>query len=218
MSRIGCSSSTRSTRGRYGLGRALAGVPVSFLTELINLWNLPFCSQTCTHCSKLSLNYNKTAINNPEGVTMSNFDNALRELRARRSGMQVEVEKLDQIITGIESLNDAGVSHTAIPSTRKVSAASRRKMALAQRARWASLRMKSQPVAAKKTTVSSPAKRTMSAAARRKISLAQKARWAKAKGQAPKPKHKISAAGRARIAAATRARWAKVRAQQKKAA
>ena len=47
MSRIGCSSSTRRTRGRSGLGRALARVPVSFLTELINLLNLTSCSQTC---------------------------------------------------------------------------------------------------------------------------------------------------------------------------
>jgi hypothetical protein len=29
------------------LGRALARVPVSFLTELINLLNLTSCSQTC---------------------------------------------------------------------------------------------------------------------------------------------------------------------------
>jgi len=56
----------------------------------------------------------------------------------------------------------------------------------------------------------------MSAAARRKISVAQKARWAKAKGHAPKPKHKISAAGKKRIAAAARARWAKFRAAKKK--
>ena len=45
---------------------------------------------------------------NPEGETMSNLDNALRELRQRRSGMQVELEKLDHIISGIESLNGAG--------------------------------------------------------------------------------------------------------------
>jgi hypothetical protein len=148
---------------------------------------------------------------------MSNFDNALRELHARRSGMQVELEKLNQIITGIESLNGAG-SPNPSQGTRKVSAASRRKMALAQRARWANLRKESQPVAAGKTTGSTPVKRKMSASARRKISLAQKARWATAKGHAPKPKHTISAAGRRRIAAASRARWARVRAQQKKAA
>jgi hypothetical protein len=159
----------------------------------------------------LSLNYNKTGVK-IEGVIMSNLDNALRELRGRRSGMQVELEKLNQIITGIESLNGAGASHAAIPSTRKVSAASRRKMALAQRARWA--RRKSQPVAATKTT-GSTRRRTMSASARRKISLAQKARWAKAKGQGPKPRHTISAAGRRRIAAAARARWAKIKAAKK---
>src|SRR5208283_5461938 len=40
ISRIGCSSSTRRTRGRLALGRTLARVPVSVLTELINLLNL----------------------------------------------------------------------------------------------------------------------------------------------------------------------------------
>jgi transcriptional regulator with PAS, ATPase and Fis domain len=53
----------------------------------------------------------------------------------------------------------------------------RRKMALAQKARWANIRNGSKPAA--KTTSSSPAKRTMSAAARRKIAAAQKARWVK---------------------------------------
>jgi len=61
-------------------------------------------------------------------------------------------------------------------------------MALAQKARWASIR-KTQPVAA-----------------------------AMAKTGSALAKRKISAAGRRRIAAAQRARWAKVRAQQKKAA
>ena len=40
MSRIGCSSSTRRTRGRSEFGRDLSRVLVSFLTELINLLNL----------------------------------------------------------------------------------------------------------------------------------------------------------------------------------
>lgn len=45
MSRIGCSSSTKRTRGRSGLGRAFARVPVSVLTELINPLNLSSCCQ-----------------------------------------------------------------------------------------------------------------------------------------------------------------------------
>jgi hypothetical protein len=40
MSRTRCSSLTRRTLGRSGLGRALARISVSSLTELINLLNL----------------------------------------------------------------------------------------------------------------------------------------------------------------------------------
>ncbi len=121
---------------------------------------------------------------------MSNLENALRELREKRSHAQLEIEKLDQIISGIESLNGMGAAvptKTAQP-IRMVSAASRRKMALAQKARWASVRKQSQPTVVAKLVGSAPAK------------------------------HTISAAGRKRIAAAQRARWAAVRAQQKKAA
>jgi hypothetical protein len=123
---------------------------------------------------------------------MSNLENALQETRDKRSKAQIEIEKLDQIISGIESLNGAGALHKpSQPSQpiRIISAASRRKMALAQKARWASLRKKSEPIAVvAKTTGSAPAKR------------------------------KISAAGRKRIAEATRARWAAFRAAKKKAA
>jgi hypothetical protein len=112
---------------------------------------------------------------------MSNLENALRELREKRSQAQIEIEKLDQIISGIESLNGTGAAPSkSIQPKRIISAASRRKMALAQKARWASIRKGSQPVvAAAKTTGSARAKRTMSASARRKIAAAQRARWAK---------------------------------------
>jgi hypothetical protein len=125
--------------------------------------------------------YNLTAVKIPEGVTMSNLENALRELREKRSQAQIEIEKLDQIISGIESLNGTGAAPSkSIQPKRIISAASRRKMALAQKARWASIRKGSQPVvAAAKTTGSARAKRTMSASARRKIAAAQRARWAK---------------------------------------
>src|SRR5580658_4816419 len=123
------------------------------------------------------VNYNGAAHKLPEGVTMSNLENALRELREKRSQAQMEIDKLDQIISGIESLNGAAAavpSKTAQPK-RVISAASRRKMALAQKARWANARKGSQPVVAiVKSTGSAPAKRTMSASARRKIAAAQK--------------------------------------------
>jgi len=111
---------------------------------------------------------------------MSNLENALKELREKRSKAQIEIEKLDKIISGIESLDGLGALHKATEPSRVISAASRRKMALAQKARWASVRKQSQPAAAvAKTTSSAPPKRIMSASSRRKIAAALRARWAK---------------------------------------
>lgn len=111
---------------------------------------------------------------------MANLTNALQELRGERSRAQLQVEKLDQAISVIESLNGSGTSRNGNQPTRIISAASRRKMALAQKARWARAGKGSQlAVGAGKTNTSAPMKRTMSASARRKIAAAQKTRWAK---------------------------------------
>ena len=126
---------------------------------------------------------------------MGNLENALQQLREERKQMQSQVEKLDKAISVIESLNGTGTSRQANQPTgitsapaRVISAASRRKMALAQQARWAKVRKESQPVVvgAAKTTGSAPLKRTMSASARRKIAAAQRLRWARVKAQQKK--------------------------------
>jgi hypothetical protein len=110
----------------------------------------------------------------------------IQQLQAEQRKTQLEVEKLDKAIAVIESLNGAGASGQAnqptgvAPApTRIVSAASRRKMALAQRARWARMGKGWQPATLKTMASTSVAKRTMSPAARRKIAAAQRARWAK---------------------------------------
>jgi hypothetical protein len=109
---------------------------------------------------------------------MANLENALQQLRTERKQAQLHVEKLDQAISVIESLNGSGTSPDTNPPKRIVSAASRRKMALAQKARWARAGKGSRP--AKEETGSTHGKgHTMSAAARRKIAAAQRARWAK---------------------------------------
>jgi hypothetical protein len=113
---------------------------------------------------------------------MSNLTNALQQLRAERREAQSQVEKLDKAISVIESLNGSGPTGKATQPTRVISAASRRKMALAQKARWAKLRKESQPaVATVKIMNSAPVKRKMSLASRKKIATAQRARWAKLK-------------------------------------
>ena len=119
---------------------------------------------------------------------MGNLANALQQLHAERKQAQSHVEKLDQAISLLTSLNGSGASRTtkqptgiASAPTRVISAASRRRMARAQKARWARAKKESQPAAgAAKTTSSAPvAKRTMSPSARRRIAAFQRARWAK---------------------------------------
>jgi|SRR5579872_7198405 len=125
---------------------------------------------------------------------MGNLANALQQLRVERREALSHVEKLDKAIAVIESLNGSGTPQKANQPTRVISApvrvisqASRRKMALAQQARWAKVRKESQPVmVAAKTTGSAPVKRTMSASARRKIAAAQRLRWARVKAQQKK--------------------------------
>jgi hypothetical protein len=113
---------------------------------------------------------------------MGNLNNALQQLREERKQSQLHVEKLDQAISVIESLNGSGTSLRTNQPKRVISAASRRKMAQAQRARWAKARKGSQPSAkVAKTTGSAPVKRTISAAGRKRIAAAQRARWAKLK-------------------------------------
>jgi hypothetical protein len=112
---------------------------------------------------------------------MGNLASALQQLREVRKHAQSHVEKLDIAISVVESLNGSGTPQNVNQPTRIISAASRRKMARAQKARWQNVREKSQPMAPAKTTDPAPAKRTMSAAARRKIAAFQRARWAKVK-------------------------------------
>ena len=104
---------------------------------------------------------------------MANFAEVLKELQQERS-------RLDQATQAIEGL--VGQSRTGriqakgSAPKRTVSAAARRKMAAAQKARWASV---------KGAKASIPV-RTMSRAARKKIAAAQRARWAKVKAQQKK--------------------------------
>jgi len=117
---------------------------------------------------------------------MGNLNNALQQLREERKQAQSHLEKLDTAISVIESLNGSGSFGKAAQPTRIISQASRRKMARAQKARWAKARKESQPVVTVKTTASAPAKHTMSAVARRKIAASQRARWAKVRAQQKK--------------------------------
>jgi hypothetical protein len=105
---------------------------------------------------------------------MGNLESAIQQIREERKQAQSRVEKLDEAILVIESLNGSRVSRKSGRPTRIVSSVSRRRMAKAQRARWARARAHNVVSIASKR-----GKRTMSASARRKIAAAQRARWAR---------------------------------------
>jgi hypothetical protein len=111
---------------------------------------------------------------------MVNLDSVLQQLREEHKQAQIQLEKLKEAISVIEGLEttSSGTSVNGSRTKRIISAASRRRMAKAQRARWA--KAGKGPQLASRATGTTP-KRTMSIAAWRKIAAAQRARWAKVK-------------------------------------
>jgi hypothetical protein len=99
---------------------------------------------------------------------MGNLSVVVRQLRTERERAQREVLRIDAALSALGSPNVNGSKR----GTHSMSAAARRKISLAQKARWA--KQKAKP------------RRTMSAAGRRRIAAAQRARWAKVKAQQKK--------------------------------
>jgi len=99
--------------------------------------------------------------------------------------VEQEIAKLQRVADALRgSESTQGRSTNSNGAGRTVSASARRRMSLAQKARWAKARKEpQQPVGLAKSTSSAAIKRTMSAAARRKIAAAQRARWAKIRGK-----------------------------------
>jgi hypothetical protein len=100
---------------------------------------------------------------------MGNLSVVVRQLRTERDRVERQLSGLNAALSAF-----VGAYKGAKPvgKQRTLSAAARRRISLAQKARWA--RQKAKP------------RRTMSAAGRRRIAAAQRARWAKAKAQQKK--------------------------------
>jgi hypothetical protein len=97
----------------------------------------------------------------------------MADLAAVLKDLQQERSRLDQVIQVIGDLigrNRTGIRAKPKEPKRTLSAAARRKISTAQKARWAKTR-----------PASSTPVRTMSQSARNKIAAAQRARWAKSR-------------------------------------
>jgi hypothetical protein len=96
------------------------------------------------------------------------------ELRAERTNLVNQLRHVDAALAVLGKLN-GGSSYTK--PRRILSASARKRMSLAQKARWAKGNGQAGTM---------KPKHTMSASARRKIAAAQRARWAKLKAQQKK--------------------------------
>jgi hypothetical protein len=127
------------------------------------------CSQNPRPLPQVTpLLYNEAAVKIPEGVIMASLVGLagfVSELKATRTNLVSELRHVDAALSVLGKLH--GGSSYAKPR-RTMSAAARRKISLAQKARWAKA----------KGRALKP-KRTMSAAGRKRIAAAQRARWAK---------------------------------------
>ena len=107
---------------------------------------------------------------------MANLSGIVQALKDERDRVEKQLSALNAALTAFVGVY--GDKTSAISTAKlkhRVSAAARRKMSLAQKARWAKSASNVQPIA--------KPKRVMSASARRKIAAAQRARWAKLKGK-----------------------------------
>jgi hypothetical protein len=96
---------------------------------------------------------------------MRNLSGVVKQLIKERTRLENELHRVTAALTAFGKVYFSGVK-----SKRTMSVAGRKRIAAAQRARWAKQKAGSQPARPK---------RTMSTAARRKIAAAQRARWTK---------------------------------------
>jgi len=97
------------------------------------------------------------------------------ELRVERTNLVNQLRHVDAALTVLGKLN-GGISYTR--PGRSMLAATRKRISVAQKKRWAQGRNGSQPSAG---TASAPVRRarTISAAGKKRIAAAARARWAK---------------------------------------
>ena len=101
---------------------------------------------------------------------MTNMSGVVQQLKKERVRLEDQLHRITAAITAFGRVYMHGTGTKAVAGRKKgtMSAAGRRRISLAQKARWARQR-------------TAKPKRTISAAGRKRIAAAQRARWAKVK-------------------------------------
>ena len=107
---------------------------------------------------------------------MGNMSKVVKQLSKERTRLTDELHRVTAALTALGKVYLSGNNRKAAANhtKRTISAAGRKRIAAAQRARWAKQKQAQKP------------KRTMSPSARRRIALAQRKRWAGVRAQAKK--------------------------------
>jgi hypothetical protein len=136
-----------------------------------------------------------------ENTQMVALTAILKDLRAERETLQTQLRQLDSAVAALQGLvrpNSLRQSQRAATTRRPVSVIARRRMAAAQKARWAKWKSEhARPASRKnveptrrvaKPVQSATARPRLSAAARKRIAAAQRARWASWRAKQTKKK------------------------------
>jgi hypothetical protein len=110
---------------------------------------------------------------------LQGLESIVTELRAERGHLVNNLRHVDAALAVLGKLEEGKF---ATESRRTVSITARRRMAAAQKARWARVKGISQGTSSGSGGTSRPARR-LSEATRRKIAAAQRARWARLKSK-----------------------------------
>jgi hypothetical protein len=115
---------------------------------------------------------------------------AIEGFESQKRRIDSQIDELRQILNGRNA--EPGAEYETPVRKRKISVAGRRKMAAAQKARWAKIKGEPDGQPSSAQSPAPKAKRKLSAAGRRAISEATKRRWALKRAEAAKTSAKKS--------------------------
>jgi hypothetical protein len=107
---------------------------------------------------------------------------AIEGFESQKRRIDSQIYELRQLLNGDSA--ETGTESGTPTHKRKISAAGRRRMAAAQKARWAKIRGEAEPASSLAAPKPAKQKRKLSAAGRKAISEATKRRWAAKRAEA----------------------------------
>jgi hypothetical protein len=123
-------------------------------------------------------------------LTAEIINAAIEGFESQKRRIDSQIDELRQLLNG--GRPETGTTSAAPARKRKMSAAGRRRIAAAQKARWAKIRWEAEPASSSTAPKPTKQKRKLSAAGRKAISEATKRRWALKRAEAQKSQSTVA--------------------------